>query len=731
MSALTQRERGPGAAFAVLLCAIAGAAHFASFAMLAARTPEGEPPTKWLMAALGLMGLSFGLQALTRRARRSPVWRTLALLSLLGQVWLLVVLGQLAAVAAMTGFVLVLQGALLSRAADPAPAVLALALSTVQALLALGAEPGAITLVAFLITAGLSPAAAVLLHAERARGRTLVSRRPAAPPRMGVRDVARRLRYALIVSGLGAVPAIALLAFFSLLSRSGWKVGSSVEEEAVAAADIGGPDERFLSAHMGFGAGEGRTSNDPVAWVRLRDGETGELVRDGRPLWLKSMTPDTFTEDALRQLDIADLQLHVDADDGRADGWVRLPEGTRTVPGAADERVLELQVHQSPLRVIGSGGDVLLYGEPPLAVEVPSLRYHPDRAMVSAQHSGDWFGYRVRTTEAGLSARRALGSGRAAAHPDPRFVQLPDPSPALERVDREVRAMVLGAPTDEERVRRILASFHDEFEYSLEGSGFTGLESVVAFLDRRKGYCTAFASTTVLMLRRLGIPARGAVGYLVTEWDAGEADYIVRRRHAHAWIEVHFVDRGWVAFDPTPSAQRESLVRASAGDERPAGLRAWGAQLADEVRELALAQGQTGPDDVLRTLAAAPEALMASARRSPLVALAVVLAVCVFALLRLSRRTFRPGPLGVPLPPRSRAESFWDRLLLALEAHGFHKRRSQTPREFAAGVVAHGGPSFGPLATAAELLYRARWGEDDPSREERAVVAEFLRQLRR
>jgi hypothetical protein len=583
------------------------------------------------------------------------------------------------------------------------------------------------------------------LTARRARGSAaaaahpdprFVQRREVDAPRADARELRRRLRFSLGIAVLGGVPTLALLALFSLVARIGW-VGllspTPPEEQAVDqgfAAELGEPDERLWAARMGFGGAQARTSNDPVAWVRVRDPATDELVRDGRPLWLKSMTPDTFTEDALRQLEIAELQPFTDAEDGRTDGWVQLPE-PRRVP---DSRVLEVQVHQGPLRVIGSGGDVLLFAEPPLAVELPRLRYHADRAMVTAAPNTDWFAYRVQVTEDGLTARRARGSAAAAAHPDPRFVQLPDPSAALERIDREARAMVQGARTDDERVRRIVNAFRDDFAYTLEGTGFTGLESVVAFLERREGYCTSFASTAVLMLRGLGIPARGAVGYLVTEWDDEQADYIVRGRHAHAWIEVHFVDRGWVAFDPTPSAGRAAqLAVAAAGAQGggPGGIGAWGAELASGLRGLALAEAGAGADDVLRTLADAPEALLASARRAPLVALGLLALLVTAVLLRLSGRKLRRGPLGVPLPARSRAESFWDRLLLALEAHGFHKRASQTPREFAHGVVAVAGERLAPLSTAAELLYRARWGGDEPTRAERAELARFLRALRR
>ena len=738
----TVDDRGGGTAFRVVLYLAAGAAHAGAFASLAAAAPEGVTPFRWLGAALGLTVLSFRSAARSRRARRSVAWRTAAVAARVVQVGLLVLLAELGFAAALAGLVLALQGILLSRASDPAPAVAALGLSVVQSLLALGAAPGVLTLLAFGAVLAAVPAAGALLHVERARQRTLLFRRASVLPRPSGRQTATRIRYALGLSALVAPPALAALGLLSLANRIGWPdvvfpppppSAELVEEITLESPEAGESDARTWSSRLGFGGGASRTSNDPVAWVRVRRADSGDLVRDRRPLWLKSLVLDTFTSTELRQLEIAHLPRFADRDDGVADGWVRF--SAAGAPGGED--LLELRLHQVPLRVAGAGGDVLLYGQPPVALEAPRLRYHPDRAMVSEGFHDDWFGYRVLTPASGLSALfrtpppARTGTGRA-AHRDPRYLQLPPPSRALDRIGREARAMVGGARTDAERVGRLVSTFRTEFDYSLEGSGFSGLASVVSFLDRREGYCTSFSSAAVLMLRSLGIPTRAAVGYLVSEWDEDEAAYLARVRHAHAWIEVHFADGGWVPFDPTPTGRRDdALARAGNGDAGPAGLGAWGAQLAGDVRDLALARHGATPGDLLDTLAGAPEALLESARRRPAAALALALALAALAFVVLTRpaRT-RRGPLGIPLPARSRAESFWERVLIALEPYGFRPGPAQTPREFAHGVVAHGGEAFAPIAAAAEMLYRARWGGEAPSKEERRFVAGFLRSLR-
>ena len=72
--------------------------------------------------------------------------------------------------------------------------------------------------------------------------------------------------------------------------------------------------------------------------------------------------------------------------------------------------------------------------------------------------------------------------------------------------------------------------------------------------DAREGYCTYYATSMILMLRHLGIPARLAAGFSQGEYDAESGQYVVREREAHTWVEVYFPGYGWIEFEPT-SAQ--------------------------------------------------------------------------------------------------------------------------------------------------------------------------------
>ncbi len=72
------------------------------------------------------------------------------------------------------------------------------------------------------------------------------------------------------------------------------------------------------------------------------------------------------------------------------------------------------------------------------------------------------------------------------------------------------------------------------------------------FLLRTKsGHCEYFATATVLLLRAAGIPARYATGFAVIEFSKMESAWIVRQRHAHAWVRAH-VNGAWIEIDTTP-----------------------------------------------------------------------------------------------------------------------------------------------------------------------------------
>jgi len=95
------------------------------------------------------------------------------------------------------------------------------------------------------------------------------------------------------------------------------------------------------------------------------------------------------------------------------------------------------------------------------------------------------------------------------------------------------------------------------YQYSTDLVAGTSGNPLEDFLfETRRGHCEYFASSMVLLLRSLGIPARLVTGFLGAELNPIEDYLIVRQSNAHAWVEAWLPGHGWTTFDPTPPAGR-------------------------------------------------------------------------------------------------------------------------------------------------------------------------------
>ncbi|MDR2999070.1 MAG: transglutaminaseTgpA domain-containing protein [Microbacterium sp.] len=70
--------------------------------------------------------------------------------------------------------------------------------------------------------------------------------------------------------------------------------------------------------------------------------------------------------------------------------------------------------------------------------------------------------------------------------------------------------------------------------------------------DQMIGDDEQYAVAMTLLARELDIPARVVMGFYPDEDKAGAATFQANGDTLHAWVEVDFAGRGWVAFDPTP-----------------------------------------------------------------------------------------------------------------------------------------------------------------------------------
>jgi protein-glutamine gamma-glutamyltransferase len=136
---------------------------------------------------------------------------------------------------------------------------------------------------------------------------------------------------------------------------------------------------------------------------------------------------------------------------------------------------------------------------------------------------------------------------------DGRYLALyPDVSERLRDLARE---MTKGATDDLGRAKGVEAWLRNNFAYSrdtvrVKWSG----NPVEQFLfDLKAGHCELFASSMVVMLRTLDIPARLVTGFYVNRYNPVTGYFEVRESDGHAWVEAYLEPHGWVTFEPTSS----------------------------------------------------------------------------------------------------------------------------------------------------------------------------------
>ena len=89
------------------------------------------------------------------------------------------------------------------------------------------------------------------------------------------------------------------------------------------------------------------------------------------------------------------------------------------------------------------------------------------------------------------------------------------------------------------------------YTYTLEPGVFGTHTADEFWFDRKAGFCEHIASSFVLLMRALDVPARIVTGYQGGDINNVDGFWTVRQSDAHAWSEVWIAGRGWVRVDPT------------------------------------------------------------------------------------------------------------------------------------------------------------------------------------
>jgi hypothetical protein len=209
------------------------------------------------------------------------------------------------------------------------------------------------------------------------------------------------------------------------------------------------------------------------------------------------------------------------------------------------------------------------------------------------------------------------------------------------------------------------------------------------FVDRR-GFCEQIATSLVVMLRSLGVPARVVAGYAPGQRNPFTGLYEVRASDAHLWTEVWFPGVGWESFDPT-------AVVPLAGDHasRSAGT-GLGSYLAGHLPSV------PGWLEVVLAVTAG-------------------LAVATVVSVRL----------GSQWRQRKQHQPSWpDRCLAQLEkagaAMGHPRKPSQTVHEYAAALT---GPDAEQLERVAALVAQAAFSNQPVAEDDQRWVEQVLDEL--
>ncbi|QIA26379.1 transglutaminase domain-containing protein [Thermaerobacter sp. PB12/4term] len=246
--------------------------------------------------------------------------------------------------------------------------------------------------------------------------------------------------------------------------------------------------------------------------------------------------------------------------------------------------------------------------------------------------------------------------------------------------------------------------------------------------DLQRGYCVAFASAAVVLLRSAGLPARWVEGFVIPT-GGRPGTYPVTYAQAHAWPEVLIPGYGWIPLEPTPAYPEGPLLPASTGEGPGTG--------GDE--------GATGPELPLPTRrpqpvedpaepAPAPGARRdgagAGARQGASWGWAAGLALGGLLAGGAATVLWRRRRRGLPADPARAARAVFVRVERWLDRLGYGRPPAMTAREYA-GWLQGRLPQLAPAWERLATLYESARYAPEPAALSGEAVRDIARTLRR
>ncbi len=171
--------------------------------------------------------------------------------------------------------------------------------------------------------------------------------------------------------------------------------------------------------------------------------------------------------------------------------------------------------------------------------------------------------YSVRSSIEYLGDRPS-GAGHVLEDSDQSYLQLPDKLP--EEVTELSATITRGLHDDYDRAVALEQHLRASYQYTRATIGREPPSNLIEhfLFQSKEGHCEIFASTLVMMLRAVGIPARFVTGFYATTANPVTGYYEVGALNAHAWVEAYISGFGWVTFEPTPPFELPKQCHRSA-----------------------------------------------------------------------------------------------------------------------------------------------------------------------
>lgn len=497
------------------------------------------------------------------------------------------------------------------------------------------------------------------------------------------------------------------------------------EEEAASTDKQGAPARDFVFSDSIPFQGELVSSSRDALLFQIKSerdvGRTRPYYSAARPLYLPITTFDTLDENGLSRSFAPEAIFHAKSGLG-SDDWIIFD------PNFQKSSVLQFKMKTRPLLHEKGGGkgnlSYLPHDRRMVAMRYPSCRLDerdqtalaevPDSAMFEYQ----WLSEPVNSEVPLVSRLRA----------NPSYLALPR-GPEFRPWIEQAELLCQDLNSSQLKLERILTHFQQEYRYDLKPSTTDGVQAFEDFFHNKRGYCSYFASATMMYLRANGIASRVATGFMVTEYSTARQAYI-GRLPGHAWVEVLQADGNWRAVEPTPTSLRMDAIaasrEASRADEFP-----------DEENPEALAAAEVITEDPKSRdhSTTGADTFIGVTRGILAVSLGAIMSIVAFAMLfghlasLFGQKRERKRKEALFTPEAIHAMDYWARIRELLHEIGFRKKRSQSASEFTQAVQFWGGDFYKPLSTVTRLVYRTRFGGYIWSEREGDFLERFEEQL--